>query len=58
MACLIKDRITGEFVGYQMLSEAEQLQIEKGGDYEVVPFYDKATCRKVLGINGKEEQAL
>ena len=52
MACLIKDKVTGQIVGYQMLTAEEKLRIEKGNDYEVIPFYDKATCRKV--VLGKE----
>ncbi len=53
MACLIKDRITGEIVGYETLSKEEQLRIKNGGDYEVIPFYDTKSCRKV--VLGKED---
>ena len=52
MACLIKDKVTGQIVGYQTLSQEEKLRIERENDYEVIPFYDKATCRRV--VLGKE----
>lgn len=51
MACLIKDVVTGQFVGYEELTEEKRLRINKNGDYECIPFYDKETCKCVLGTD-------
>ena len=51
MACLIKDVVTGQFVGYDTFTADQRLRINEGGDYECIPFYDKETCKRVLGTD-------
>ena len=55
MACLIKDVITGQIIGYETLTEEQRLRINEEGSYKATPFYDINTCKAV--INSLEGRA-
>ena len=47
-ACLIKDIITGQIVGYEMLTPEQIDRINNEGSYKASRFYDEETCKKVI----------
>lgn len=48
MACLIKDILTDQIIGYKTLSESEINTINAEGTYKATPFYDDETCKRVI----------
>ena len=48
MACLIKDALTGEILGYEELTEEQRLRINAEGNVKATLFYDVKTCKAVI----------
>ena len=48
MACLIKDALTGEILGYKNFTKAQREKINAEGNVKVTPFYDTETCKAVM----------
>lgn len=48
MACLIKDALTGEILGYKDFTKTQREKINAEGNVTVTPFYDTETCKRVM----------